>query len=533
MSDMREIGRWADLRTTLSLGALVRKISVAFLCALSLAAIAQNDWTIDNSQWDGYYPKTPFSSPSSCKDAAVSAWHARWPGYPNTTVTLTEARPEHYGWVLDGGTRGGFGCSRPSCPTNSSRTSSNQCQCNVGFEQSGSSCRAIEPETGNSCRAGSSFGNPILASSAEKYQVERDFTDVGVENFEWTRIYRSSWRQDLSDTGAALGGAWSHSHNWRVKVYEAVGGKSAVVESGSGERLNFSMAATASTWSALGNPNSLESSSGNGWTLRLATGEALHFSASGKLTSRVATNGWTTNYNYINDRLTQITSQFGRVIEISYDGNGRIGGLALPGARSVSYSYDASGRLTTVTYPDGKSKTYLYENAGFLELLTGVLGEDGIRLSTYTYDSQARATRTEHAAGADAYQVGYPTAGTAVVTDPIATSRTYTYGFLAGKLAVGSSSLPPGDGRFGAATQAQDSSGLITSETDFKGVVTTTNWDTTRRLPTAVEYAAGTPDARIVTTQWHPTFSLPVFVTAPREALPTPTMRLATGCPRP
>ena len=57
-----------------------------------------------------------------------------------------------------------------------------------------------------------------------------------------------------------------------------------------------------------------------------------------------------------------------------------------------------------------------------------------------------------------------------------------------------------------------DSNGLIASETDFKGGGTTTTWDTTRRLPTAVTRSVGTPEAQTVTTQWHASFGLPVLI---------------------
>ncbi|WP_431113404.1 RHS repeat-associated core domain-containing protein [Variovorax paradoxus] len=61
--------------------------------------------------------------------------------------------------------------------------------------------------------------------------------------------------------------------------------------------------------------------------------------------------------------------------------------------------------------------------------------------------------------------------------------------------------------------RVQDANGLITSETDFNSVVTRTIWDVARRLPTSVTRASGTPEAQTVTTQWHPTFSLPALVT--------------------
>lgn len=112
------------------------------------------------------------------------------------------------------------------------------------------------------------------------------------------------------------------------------------------------------------------------------------------------------------------------------------------------------------------------------------------------------------------YQVSYPYLA-ATVTDPLGTLRTYRYSTTQGKLAVISASSPSGDGGADASSRIQDANGLITSETDFKGTVTTTTWDVARRLPTTVVHAAGTPDARTTTTQWHPTFSLPALVTEP------------------
>ncbi|MDR6536758.1 RHS repeat-associated protein [Variovorax soli] len=101
------------------------------------------------------------------------------------------------------------------------------------------------------------------------------------------------------------------------------------------------------------------------------------------------------------------------------------------------------------------------------------------------------------------------------ITDALGTSRTYSYGTIKGALAVTGGSLPSGINEPDAASRIQDTNGLITGETDFKGVVTTTTWDVARRLPITVVRASGAPEAQTVTTQWHPTFSLPALVTEP------------------
>ncbi|XAH25010.1 RHS repeat-associated core domain-containing protein [Xylophilus sp. GW821-FHT01B05] len=53
----------------------------------------------------------------------------------------------------------------------------------------------------------------------------------------------------------------------------------------------------------------------------------------------------------------------------------------------------------------------------------------------------------------------------------------------------------------------------MTSETDFKGVNSTYTWDTTRRVPLSITRASGLNEAQTTSTQWHPTFNLPLVVT--------------------
>ncbi|WP_431113398.1 RHS repeat-associated core domain-containing protein [Variovorax paradoxus] len=269
------------------------------------------------------------------------------------------------------------------------------------------------------------------------------------------------------------------------------------------------------TWSATNGADTLSQNADGTWSYRRADDDTtLSFTTDGKLQTLTLRNGWTTVYTYNGaGQLATIGNGFGRMLALNYNAAGQLVGVITPDLRSIGYAYDAAGRLSVVTYPDAKTRTFLYESVAFPHALTGILDETGAHFATFAYDSQGRAIDSALADSADRYQVSYPSASSASILDPLGTSRSYFYSTTKGKLAVTGGSLPSGAGESDAASRVQDTNGLITSETDFKGVITTTTWDVSRRLPTSVTRASGTPEAQTVTTQWHPTFSLPALVT--------------------
>ncbi|MES2280545.1 MAG: RHS repeat-associated core domain-containing protein, partial [Pseudomonadota bacterium] len=141
--------------------------------------------------------------------------------------------------------------------------------------------------------------------------------------------------------------------------------------------------------------------------------------------------------------------------------------------------------------------------------------EAGNRYETIAYDAQGRGVSTQLAGGANLYSISYGASAGAptVVTDPLGTPRSYNYGTSFSKLAVTGADKPSGSGGSDAASRVQNASGLVESETDFLGVQTMYTWDINRRLPLSTTKAAGRPEAQTVSTQWHPTFRLPVLVT--------------------
>ena len=66
-----------------------------------------------------------------------------------------------------------------------------------------------------------------------------------------------------------------------------------------------------------------------------------------------------------------------------------------------------------------------------------------------------------------------------------------------------------------AASRAYDANGNLISKTNWNGNKTTYSYDLSRNLETSRTEAVGTAQARTITTQWHPTYRLPVQITEP------------------
>ena len=409
--------------------------------------------------------------------------------------------------------------SRAECPANSTGTTT--CTCKTGYQEDAThvSCILATPQPSDMCKIpeGLVQGQPILPATAEKYRSETDWSDSGPGALSFNRTYRSNWAGDPTRASNPLGQVWSHNFSTKLVATPSAAPLGVAITTGEGYVRTFGKAAGATTWRASNSADTLVQLSSGTWSYRRADDDTtLSFDGSGRLRVAMDRNGWATTYNYDGaKRLASVTDGFGRTLAFGYNGAGQLTTVATPDGRFIAYAYDVTGRLVSVLYPDGKGRNFVYENASFPQGLTGIFDESGVRWGTFAYDSQGRAISTQLAGAVDNYQVSYPSSSSATVIDPLGTSRNYSYGTKLGKLAVTGGSLPSGEGKSDASSRVQDANGLITSETDFNGVITTTTWDVSRRLPTTVVYAAGTPDAKTTTTQWHPVFSLPALVTEP------------------
>ena len=400
------------------------------------------------------------------------------------------------------------------CPGNSMAVGSN-CVCNPGFVQDLASNSCI-PSTPQFCGAsGAQTSNPIVPASQAKIRTETDWQGDGPAALRFTRYYSSTWALDSAESFSPMGKAWRHNHAVSLKLLSTAIGDTAYILTGEGYLRRFYKALNTTSWSAIDNQDVLTQDSSGIWSYQRMDDDAtVTFDSAGKLQTVTARNGWIATYTYDSlGQLATVSNGFGPTITFNHHG-GTLHSITVPGGQTIEYLY-TSQQLSRVTYPDGTYRGFLYEHPQYSALLTGIADETGTRWATFGYDSAGRATQSELAGATDRYLVSYPAAdgSIATITDPLGTPRTFGYSIRKGRLAVIAGDKPDGVGQPDAASRMQNALGLIESETDFLGTSTTTSWNATRRVPVSQTQAAGTPQQRTTTTEWHPQWRLPTKVT--------------------
>ncbi|UCV29103.1 RHS repeat-associated core domain-containing protein [Ferribacterium limneticum] len=284
-----------------------------------------------------------------------------------------------------------------------------------------------------------------------------------------------------------------------------------------------------------------------GWILRAADDKLESYNAKGRLLSitdrqkQIQTLTYSdgsvgTNGGYVLDvdgnattvvlpsgLVIRLTDANGRSLHFGYDTSLQIVMITNPAGGIFRYTYDANRNLKSVTFPDNKVRTYHYNeqantsNTNLPHILTGITDENGIRYITYTYDSTGRAIGEILAGNVESYGLNFG-ANNTVVSDPLGTQRTYNFQTILGVVKNTGVSQPGGSG-CGPASSAitYDTNGNVATRTDFNGNTTTYTYDLTRNLETQRVEAAGKPEQRTITTQWHPYWRLPVKIAEPKK----------------
>src|SRR6266700_2758243 len=217
--------------------------------------------------------------------------------------------------------------------------------------------------------------------------------------------------------------------------------------------------------------------------------------------------------------LIRAADNFGRTLAFGYGMALRVVKLTDPAGGVYQFAYGANNNLASIVFPDNATRTYVYNepaNTGGVNLftaLTGIVDENGARFATFQYDAQERIVATEHAGGAQRYTLSYGADGT-VVTDPLGATRSYGFQLTLGAF-KNTGVSGPACPACGPAGQSFDANGNVSSRADWNGNVTNYSYDLARNLETSRTEAFGTPQARTVSTQWHPTFRLPVRIAEP------------------
>ena len=345
-------------------------------------------------------------------------------------------------------------------------------------------------------------GNPINIATGNKFQAKTDYKGAG--NLEVVRYFNGEALYDLG-----FGVSWASSVNRKLSQY---GDRITVLRS---DGYTEGLQKINGIWTADPDSKIVLSEDLNGFNLTEGNGAFEAYDLAGKLISEINRQGQATTYSYnAEDQLTTITGSFGKQLIITHNINGMIESITTPDNKILSYSYGPNDKLISFTNQNNKTRQYHYENSAFPNALTGITDENGNRYATWSYDGVGRAISSEHANGVDKTTLTYNTDGTTTVTNPLGKQTTYHFTTIHGVRKVTQVEGHPTTSCEGAnKTYNYDANGNVSSKTDWNGVETTYTYDMARNLELTRTEASGTPQERVITTQWHADFRLPTKIT--------------------
>lgn len=476
-------------------------------------------------------------------------------------------------------------CGANATLTNS--TSEPRCRCNAGYrsDPTGTECWGVldvsrfkpaPAQCGVAANPGSnpSFGNPIFPlSGARQTTVELARWPGGALML----AFDSRRALPLSDPSVgpsplpapSFGPLWESSLHRRLHIQRQGALTVVAVSRGLGDWVTFRQSGGA--WVADADVNDRLVARGSDYLYLDAAASAVEvYDRDGRLTSIAAAAGGALSFQYSDAAtpaeiapttglLTGVVDAQGRTLQFAYESMTgappRVRQLVDPLGQPTTFGYDAVGNLASITWPDGTTRRFVYEDALFPAGLTGIVDERGIRIATYRYDAQRRATLTEGAGGVQRYGAAWVEPPQVRVNEThdlaarvvwIERERTVPTGITVqlpngeqsvltargvhGAPYLDSQSQPAGAG-CGVATRTwtRDVNGNPASEDDFNGHRTCRHHDLARNLELArVEgLAAGTacgstdeglalpPGSRRIATQWHPDWRLRTRVAEP------------------
>ncbi|WP_176225107.1 RHS repeat domain-containing protein [Methylomagnum ishizawai] len=349
-------------------------------------------------------------------------------------------------------------------------------------------------------------GNPLNPGTGNKFQVETDYVGAAHTQLEFQRYYNS---QD--------GGNWHSTYHRNLTPPAAVGDNVQIIRA-DGRVDTF--APVAGAWQADPDVTSRLAAvtdgggTQTGWKLTLDDDSIERYALDGRLNSITTRAGLVTTLSYnANNQLTQVTGPFGHTLVFAYDPYGTLVKMTTPDGKDYLYTYDGYNNLAAVTYPDGTARSYQYEHATFHNALTGITDGNGQRYATFGYDDQGRAISSVHAGGADSTTLAFNANGTTTVTDARNNTHSYTFSTqfdLVKPTGLTGTPVP----NMGGKSISYDANGFVASRTDFRNIRTTYKHNT-RGLETSRTEAVGKPEARTITTAWHPTLHLPTQINEP------------------
>nr|WP_321283834.1 RHS repeat-associated core domain-containing protein [uncultured Vibrio sp.] len=357
--------------------------------------------------------------------------------------------------------------------------------------------------------------NPFISrhginfSTGNKFISERDIALPGpVEPLNFSRYYNSQNKENTT-----FGYGWSFSEHESLQI--ETGLELIVYTRADGHLLHFTATGTDNQWSNAVGSKALITKTEDGYLLRLPDGRTRQFNFTGQLLSRKDANGNQIDYTYEGQNLKSITDNFGRILSLTYNEDGKVASLTAP-IGVFTYAYDANSNLVSVTRPDNKQRTYLYEDTANPHCLTGIVDETDTRVLTATYDTMGRIVTSAFADNREKVSISYQAGFKRVITDSLGAVTTYQLESWNGVGQV-KSFTGPGCSSCGSDSASQytyDMRQQVLSQTDALGVTSTYDYDEQGNRIRETR-AVGTAQECTTTTTYTADFAKPATVTEP------------------
>ena len=190
-------------------------------------------------------------------------------------------------------------------------------------------------------------------------------------------------------TGGAMGRGWMHT----FEKHLLAGGEMARVISEDGSAQVFVKSGERFE-AAAGTAGTLERTA-DGYRFTDEEHDAYCFAEDGKLLREENPDGWRIDLHYEDGTLKRVSCTDGVELVFTYDGEGRLTGVADSAGRTLGLRYTGN-LLTQVQDPNGAVTAYAYDGSGRLEQITAPTGDLSVR---NTYDEEGRTLQQTFADG--------------------------------------------------------------------------------------------------------------------------------------
>jgi RHS repeat-associated protein len=227
-----------------------------------------------------------------------------------------------------------------------------------------------------------------------------------------------------------FGLGWWWSDGWQRTLSVQSDG-TVVIADGDGSQRRFQPDSRGGYFDQPGDHATLTKLSTGGYALTDTNGVTTAFRSDGRVDYDQDTNGNRITAGYTNGLLTSLTHSSGQLLQIAYDGGGRIKTITDPAtSRTTTYTYDASNEhLMTVTTFDQRTTTYDYDVSGNPATANALLSvthpEDTHEY--FMYDAQGRLSDTYRDGGAEDVTYTYGPAGAVSATDADKAVTNYSF----------------------------------------------------------------------------------------------------------